>query len=128
MILTLKMFDLSIDRLKEGIAHTLELQPEYFTYHVECHVTKMPDVKEGEYEEKDDYVNFTGTYLKHKLSAVELSFTASANGDSNYDVWIVEMHVTGTNTDIRIKCETEREARGIHAVVLDYLTGKLQFE
>lgn len=116
----LRLFDLSIDRIKEAVCAYVILNENHFIYHLECYLEKHPDKEEGEYQIKDSYLNYTGLYLKSAITSVELDFDSS---NEDFEFWCVEINVFGMRSDIRIKCETQTEGQDMFEKIKNYILG-----
>lgn len=118
MRIELPLFDLSIDRITQAIAHYIILNDQHVIYHVECHIEKQPDKDEGEYKTRDSFCHYHGCFLKSAITAVDLDF----NDDTeNYENWVVEISVKAMEARIRIKLETQSEGQKLFDTIQEYL-------
>lgn len=115
----LPLFDLSCDRIKQALEQYLLVNERYLYYRIECYIYIVPDTKQGEYETKESYVNYSVLIPKSSFSAVDIDYTESE--DENYNHWVVEISISGAYTRLRIKCETEGFARDIFNQLSEYL-------
>ena len=129
MKIDLPLFDLTIDRIKIATAHYLLLQKDHMTYHVECFVDKVPDVKNDSLQAKEDvficYHNYT---MKQHIIGIDKEFVPASNGEDKYDVWYLEIVTVGGRSNYPIKVQTESEAIEIQNKIWHWRNKKSLFQ
>lgn len=122
MKIEIPLFDLSTDRIKDPISHYIIIESDHVVYHLECYIDKIPDIKQEEYDViEDQFLFYHGIILREFISAVDLDFTPSANGDDKYDCYSVEISVTGMAARIRLKFETQEKAQPVLDILTKYI-------
>lgn len=124
MKINFKLFDLSVDKIKDPIAYFIDLQEDYFTLWLEAIYDREPqgeDLDSEEYEPaENEYILDVSTYEKSTIRG----FAISESFNNEIQVYTISVILEGDLGTLLINFQTKKEMLTIYKQLISYRFSK----